>query len=434
MNDADERTGAQTDVQTGTQVGTQAQARAQKEAAAHGDLPAQMPLQRWPFVLAVFAALAVFLWLLQPILFPFVLGGLIGYLGDPLVDRVEARGGTRTLGVVLVFTIFGSLYLFALFLAVPLLVQQLDGLIGRIPLLYAWLRDVALPWLQTRTPVAAANLPPIDWSAELVHNWQSLGRVTADAIKRITGSGFGLLGWLANMALVPVVAFYLMRDWDDIAEQALHLLPRDWQRGTARMSREADEVLGAFLRGQFMVMCALGLLYALGLWIVGIELALLLGFIAGLASIVPYLGFIVGIGASLLAAWLQFHEWLPLLYVGLVFGVGQLLESMVLTPILVGDRIGLHPVAVIFALMAGAHLAGFVGVVLALPVAAVIMVFVRHALERYRNSRLYGVQRNPATAGAGLPESDAARPIAQAPAAQAPALEQSALEQSPRRR
>ena len=441
MSDADARTGAQTDAQTGAPACAQtyAQTYAQKESPANGERPAEIPVKRWPFVFAVFAALAVLFWLLQPILFPFVLGGLIGYLGDPLVDRVEARGGSRTLGVVLVFTIFGSLYVFALFLAVPVLVQQLDGLIGRIPLLYAWLRDVALPWFQARTPGAVANLPPIDWSAELVHNWQSLGRVTADAIKRITGSGFGLLGWLANMALAPVVAFYLMRDWDDIAEKALHLLPRDWQRGAAQMSREADEVVGAFLRGQFIVMCALGLLYALGLWIVGIELALLLGFVAGLASIVPYLGFIVGIGASLVAAWLQFYEWLPLVYVGLVFGVGQLLESMVLTPILVGDRIGLHPVAVIFSLMAGAQLAGFVGVVVALPVAAVIMVFVRHAVEHYRGSRLYGVDRNLATAEAREAGSEAVFPTSEAATSQAPALEAprpetQAPQQSPRRR
>ncbi|MEM6775890.1 MAG: AI-2E family transporter, partial [Pseudomonadota bacterium] len=166
--------------------------------------------------------------------------------------------------------------------------------------------------------------------------------------------------------------------------------------GTVQMVGEADEVVGAFLRGQFIVMCALGLLYAIGLWFVGVDLALLLGVIAGLASIVPYLGFIVGITASLLAAWLQFHEFLPLLYVGLVFGAGQLVESMVLTPVLVGDRIGLHPVAVIFALMAGGQLAGFVGVVVALPVAAVIMVFARHAVDHYRRSDLYG---NAALAG-----------------------------------
>ncbi|MEM1403300.1 MAG: AI-2E family transporter [Pseudomonadota bacterium] len=358
-------------------------------STSHDHKP-EIPVNRWPLILAVFAALSVLFYLLQPILLPFVLGALIGYLGDPLVDRVEERGGSRTLGVVLVFVVFTVLYLLALFFAVPLLVQQLDGLIGRIPALYGWLRDVAVPWLQSRTLVTGANLPQVDWSAELVDNWQSVSKITARTIASIMGSGMGVLLGLANMALVPVVAFYLMRDWDDIMAKALHLLPRDWQPGTKQMVGEADEVVGAFLRGQFIVMCALGVMYALGLWIVGVQLALLLGLIAGLASIVPYLGFIVGITASLVAAWIQFQEFLPLLSVCLVFGAGQMVESMVLTPILVGDRIGLHPVAVIFALMAGGQLAGFVGVLVALPVAAIIMVFARHAVAHYRASHLYG--------------------------------------------
>lgn len=348
-----------------------------------------IPVNRRPLVLAVLLGFALLFYMLQPILLPFVLGTLIGYLGDPIVDRIEARGYSRTLGVVTVFLFFSVLSLVGLFFAVPLLVQQLDGLVGKVPLLYTWLRDVALPWLQSRTALSGANLPAIDWSAELLENWQSLGKVTAQTLSQITGSGLGLLLNLANIALVPVVAFYLMRDWDDIAARTLRLLPVDWQDGTTLMMSEADEVVGAFIRGQFIVMCALGALYAAGLWVVGLQLALLLGLIAGLASIVPYLGFIVGIVASLIAAWLQFQDWLPLVYVGLVFGVGQLVESMVLTPVLVGDRIGLHPVAVIFALMAGGQLAGFVGVVVALPVAAVIMVFARHALARYRSSQLY---------------------------------------------
>jgi predicted PurR-regulated permease PerM len=350
----------------------------------------EIPINRWPLVFAVFAALGLLFYLLQPILLPFVLGSLIGYLGDPLVDRVEARGGNRTLGVALVFLMFTGIFVLGMFFAIPMLLQQVDGFIASIPKVYGWLRDVALPWLQSRTPVTDRLLPEIDWSAELLSNWQSLGKVTAKTVSQLTGSGMDLLLGLANAALVPVVAFYLMRDWDAIIERSVSLLPRDWQGGTRNMMGEADEVVGAFLRGQFVVMCALGAMYATGLALVGVDLALLLGLIAGLASIVPYLGFIVGITASLIAAYLQFQDWLPLLYVAGVFGVGQLVESMVLTPVLVGDRIGLHPVAVIFALMAGGQLAGFVGVVVALPVAAVIMVFARHAVNHYRDSDLYG--------------------------------------------
>lgn len=350
----------------------------------------EIPISRWPLVFAVFAVGGVLFYLLQPILLPFVLGGLLGYLGDPLVDRIERRGVSRGVGVLLVFFMFTSILLLAIGFAVPLLLQQLDGLINSIPRVYAWVRDVALPWLQQRTPLEGAALPQIDWSAELLSNWQSLSKVTAQTVSRLTGSGLNLLLSLANAVLIPVVAFYLMRDWDDIAERVLTLLPRDWQSGTRHMVQEADEVVGAFLRGQFIVMCALGALYTAGLWLLGVQLALLLGFVAGLASIVPYMGFIVGIGASLLATWMQFQDWVPLFWVAVVFGVGQLVESFLLTPILVGDRIGLHPVAVIFALMAGGQLAGFVGVVIALPVAAVIMVFARHALQHYRASSLYG--------------------------------------------
>ena len=260
---------------------------------------------------------------------------------------------------------------------------------SRVPDIYHWLTQVAVPWLQQRLDLPGERLPQLDWSGQLADNWQSVGKATASTLKKITGSGANLLLGLANLALVPVVAFYLMRDWNLLVDRALHILPRAWQDNTATIAREADEVVGAFLRGQFLVMLALGLIYSTGLWLVGLQLALLLGVIAGLASIVPYLGFLVGIVASLVAAYAQFQDWSVLLWVGVVFGVGQAIESMVLTPVLVGDRIGLHPVAVIFALMAGGQLAGFVGVVLALPVAAVIMVFLRHTLAHYRSSDLY---------------------------------------------
>jgi predicted PurR-regulated permease PerM len=233
-------------------------------------------------------------------------------------------------------------------------------------------------------------MPQMDWSGQLADNWESVGRATAAAFRKVTGSGANLLLSLTNLALIPVVAFYLMRDWDRLKDKVMGLFPVDWQGKAGFMVGEADEVVGAFLRGQFLVMCALALIYGAGLWMVGVQLAMVLGVIAGLASIVPYLGFIVGILVSSVVAYAQFQELGVLLWVALVFGIGQAIESMVLTPLLVGDRIGLHPVAVIFALMAGGQLAGFVGVVLALPVAAVIMVFVRHAIHHYQNSYIYG--------------------------------------------
>jgi predicted PurR-regulated permease PerM len=158
----------------------------------------------------------------------------------------------------------------------------------------------------------------------------------------------------------------------------------------SRLAAEMDEVLGAFLRGQLLVMLALGIIYSVGLWIVGLNVALVVGMIAGLASIVPYLGFIIGVASAIGAALVQFGDLTPLIYIAIVFGVGQALESMLLTPMLVGDKIGLHPVAVIFAIMAGGQLFGFVGILVALPVAAMIMVLVRHLHGRYKSSSMYG--------------------------------------------
>lgn len=347
-------------------------------------------VSRWPLAIAVAVGLGLLLYLLEPILLPFVSGALIAYLGDPLVDSLERHRLNRTLGVVIVFVVYTIIIVLAMAFAVPLLLQQFDSLVNKIPALYEWLTQVALPWVRHRLDLPPGKLPALDWTGQLADHWQSLGKVTGQALKKITGSGANLLLLLANLALVPVVAFYLMRDWDLLVAKALNMLPLAWQDKVSYMVGEADEVVGAFIRGQFLVMCALGVIYGIGLWLVGVQLALILGLIAGLASIVPYLGFAVGLVSSCIAAYVQYGEWTMLLWVFLVFGIGQALESMVLTPVLVGDRIGLHPVAVIFALMAGGQLAGFIGVVAALPVAAVIMVFLRHAVTHYRSSDIYG--------------------------------------------
>jgi len=314
---------------------------------------------------------------------------LIAYLGDPLVDRLERYHLNRTLGVIVVFVLMSAVIAGSILFLVPLILDQLDALIRKIPQLYHWATQVLAPWAQQRFGLPAGTLPQWDWSGQLADNWQSLGKIMAQTGKKLTSSGAAIMMGLASLALVPVVAFYLLRDWDILMAKLLRMIPIAWQERTSIIVGEADEVVSAFIRGQFIVMCALGIIYGTGLWLIGVQLALLLGLIAGLASLVPYLGFIVGIVASLFAAWFQFHDWSVLMWVVLVFGVGQALESMVLTPVLVGDRIGLHPVAVIFALMAGGQMAGFIGIVVALPVAAVIAVFARHGVDHYRASDVY---------------------------------------------
>ncbi len=348
------------------------------------------PVNRWPFTLALLGAVVLAIWALHPILAPFLVGAAIAYLGDPLVDRLETRGYGRTGGVLLVFSLLALVTGLILLVGVPLLIDQLDQAIRKLPVLYRWVSDTLLPSIHERISVSPVSLPVIDWEAELAARWQSVGKLVASSVVGLTRSGMGVIAAVFNLTLIPVVAFYLMRDWDRLVEGLLDLIPKAWQEDMSLMVSEADDVLGAFLRGQFLVMIAQAVLYSAGLWIIGLDFALILGTVAGLASIIPYAGAAFGVASSLVVAWFQSGgDFTFLLWVGLVFGFGQMVESLFLTPTLIGDRIGLHPVMVIFALMAGGQLAGFAGVLLALPVAAVALVFCRHAVGYYRSTDTY---------------------------------------------
>ncbi|MCR8924077.1 AI-2E family transporter [Dasania sp. GY-MA-18] len=349
-------------------------------------------LQRLMLAAAVLLV-AVLVYLLHPILTPFLVGALLAYMGDPLADRLERLHLNRTVAVCVVFAVFSIVVATVLLITLPMIGRQLDILITRIPEWLHGLQELLLPFLQ-RT----FNLPAGGWGFEELReniggDLKGAGNIVAVIWQRVAGSSVVIIAMVANILLIPVVTFYLLRDWDLLIAKLRESLPRTWETKVVDVSSECHEILGAFVRGQLMVMLALSIIYSIGLGIVGLDLALLLGLLAGLASIVPYLGFIVGIVAASVAAYFQFNEWLPLLWVALVFGVGQVLESVLLTPLLVGDRIGLHPVAVIFAVMAGGQLAGFVGVLLALPVAAVIMVWLRHLHAHYKSSELYDVAK-----------------------------------------
>ncbi|WP_210397837.1 AI-2E family transporter [Motiliproteus sediminis] len=350
--------------------------------------------QRW-LLLTVFVLVGALVYLLEPILFPFLVSLLLAYLWDPVVDRLEARGCSRTWGVVVVFALVTLLALLAVLLVVPMLGRQLSVLVQKVPLMIDWLENVALPWLQVALGIDVSALDLSQVKKVITANWQKSTDLVGSALGSVTRSGLAFAGWIANLVLIPVVTFYLLRDWDLMIGKLGDLLPRSVEPKVARWARECDEVLGAFMKGQLLVMLCLGVVYAVGLSIIGLDLALVLGMVAGLASIVPYMGFVVGIAASLIAAMMQFGDPLYLVFVALVFGAGQALEGMVLTPLLVGDKIGLHPVAVIFAIMAGGQLFGFTGILLALPVAAVIMVLLRHLHEGYRDSPLYHARPAP---------------------------------------
>ncbi len=338
-------------------------------------------------ILVALVAAAVLIHLLKPILAPFLVGALLAYLGDPLVDRLEARRMSRTLAVCIVFTVLTLSAVITLLLTLPLLIDQLQLLGVRLQALMQWIQVNVLPQIRAQLGEGQSLA---EAGQALGRNIGSVGNLLLTVWGRVSGSSLAIMGWFSTLVLIPVVTFYLLRDWDILIAKIQDLLPRSIEGRASLIARECDSILGAFIRGQLLVMAALALIYTLGLWVVGLELALVLGLLAGLASIVPYMGFIVGIFAATLAAWFQFHDIWILLQVAIVFGIGQLLEGMVLTPQLVGDRIGLHPVAVIFALLAGAQLFGFVGILLALPAAAVIMVMVRHVHDSYLGSDFYG--------------------------------------------
>ena len=320
------------------------------------------------------------LWLLAPILTPFVLAAMFGWLGDPLVDRIERAGRKREVAVTLVFTAMALLVLLALVVLVPMIEQQIRTLIASLPTYRAWFMDTALPWIEARTGMELATWFDLNHLIELVRaNWERAGGFAATLLRYMSRSSFALIALIANIALLPVLTFFFLRDWDLFVQRVAALVPRDHVATVGRLARESDEVLGGFLRGQFLVMLVLGVMYGLGLWAVGLDLGILIGIIAGLLTFVPYLGPASGIVLGLIAAVVEFGDWQHAVGVLVVFGIGQVIESYWLTPKLVGDRIGLHPVAVVFAVLAGGQLFGFLGMLLALPVAAVANVLLAPA-------------------------------------------------------
>lgn len=326
---------------------------------------------------------------LQPILLPFLLASAYAYLGDPLVDRLELRGLGRTAAVSVVFSVLTLMAVIAALIVLPMLFTQVEVLAERLPRLLANLQGSLVPSINS---VLGTQLEQIDvaqlreWIASY---WQESRDSAVQLLWSAGRSGGSALALAANLLLVPVLTFYLLRDWDVMVARIRSLLPRRHEQTVVALSQEADEVLGSFILGQLWVMFGLSVIYSLGLWMVGLDFPMLIGLLAGLVSFVPYLGSVVGIVAAGIAMWLQTGSVVDLALVASVFMAGQSIESMLLTPWLVGDKIGLHPVAVIFAILAGGQLFGFVGILLALPVAAVVAVLIRHGLRRYVDSAWY---------------------------------------------
>jgi predicted PurR-regulated permease PerM len=349
--------------------------------------------QKW-LVLVFAAVVGALLYYLAPILMPFAIAAFLAYLGDPLVDRLETYRLNnvqlnRTWSVVVVF--FGII-VFAtalLLIIIPTLEYQVSEFIEKLPSYLNWFNKSVIPGLQKYLGKGVRPLKTDQLLAMTRSYWQGDETQGETLLQSVSHSGAVIVGWVMNLLLIPVITFYLLRDWDRLMRSIHDLFPRRYADTVSKLAVEVDEVLGAFVRGQFYVMLAMGVIYSLGLLSIGLDLALLIGMTAGLISFVPYMGVIVGIGLAFVAALLQFQDAVHFVSVLTVFGIGHAIEGMLLTPWLVGNKIGLHPVAVIFAVLAGGQLFGFLGILLALPLASVIMVLLRHIHERYTVSGFY---------------------------------------------
>ena len=350
--------------------------------------PAQRLFLAWSLI-AVLACLA--LWLLGPVLMPFVVAAVLAYALNPAVQAVQRLGGARcprALAVLLVECLFILVLVAVVMLLVPVLASEVGRMRAQLPQLLENLQTLLAPWLQTWG--LQGKLDTSALKALLVQalnvSWED-GWAQALTSLRIGGSV--ALAVIGNLVLIPVVLFYLLLDWRRFVRHVESLVPLPMRAAYDGFVIEADAVLGQYLRGQLSVMLVLALYYSAALWLGGLEQALPIGVFTGLAIFVPYVGFGVGLLLALLAALLQFAPGHALLVVGVVYGLGQLIESFVLTPRLVGERIGLHPLHVIFALLAFGQLFGFVGVLAALPMSALLLVAVRRLRARYQQSPLY---------------------------------------------
>lgn len=350
----------------------------------------QLPDYR--IVLLTIGLLVIF-YLLLPIMSPFLIAAILAYICTPLVDRFSrAKLGKwtlgRTLATLIVMLLIITATILLILIIVPILQREVALVIQRLPEYLAAIKDRIEPLLMQYFGIPfSIDIEQI--KSVLTEHWQTAGNLLGQLLVAVSDHGFAIIAWLVNLLLVPVVLFYLLRDWYGMVGHIAQLIPRRWHDKASKIAHEIDSMLAEFLRGQLSVMLLMSVFYAIGLMLVGLELALPVALIAGLLGFIPYLGVTIGLLLAVLAGALQFSTAGEIVPILVVFVVAQLLESMVLTPWLVGDRIGLHPVVVIFVLLAGGQLFGFTGILLALPVAAAIAVGLRHVKQRYLSSETY---------------------------------------------
>jgi predicted PurR-regulated permease PerM len=347
--------------------------------------PAQRQTLAW-IVLSLAAGLLI--WLLGPVLTPFVVAAVLAYVLHPLVERLAVRRVPRVVAVTVVELAAIVIALAVLLLIVPILSKQLPLLREQIPLLADRMNTQLSPWLARFGIDVALDTGSIKAFAMkyLDANFEEW-LATALSSARIGGSI--VLAVIGNLLLVPMVLFYLLMDWNQLVARVGDLIPPRLRDRTHGFIGECDATLGQYLRGQLLVMVVLAVYYSAGLALFGFDLAVPVGVFTGLAVFIPYVGFGLGLALALISGVLQFTGWHGLIGVAVVFGIGQVIESFLLTPMLVGERIGMSPLTVIFALLAFGHLFGFVGVLIALPVSAVLVVAVARLRRAYVESELF---------------------------------------------
>ena len=348
-------------------------------------LPVGQQLRYWGIATAIFLAA---MWYLGDVILPFVLGGAIAYCLDPVADALERRGLGRVAATVLITILAIIIFVVVALAVIPTLIRQAIALANVAPQLFHDLQS----FLTERFPAL------IDENSALRQSLEGLGEALSEKggmlVEGLVSSALSLLNILILLVIVPVVAFYLLLDWDRLVARVDEMLPRDHAPAIRRLAAEVDRTLSSFIRGQGLVMLILGVWYAGALMLAGLQFGLIVGAVAGLLSFIPYVGAVVGGGLAIGLALFQFWgEWLTVGIVAAIFFAGQFVEGNFLTPKLVGGSVGLHPVWLLFALSVFGALFGFVGMLVAVPVAAALGVLARFGVEQYMNGRLYrGIQ------------------------------------------
>ena len=339
------------------------------------------PAKYWGIAITV---IIVLLWQLGDVILPFVLGGAIAYCLDPIADRLERLGLSRVAAVAVITLVATLAFILLFLLVIPTLIQQTAQLIETAPDVFNRLQNA----LTTRFPELMDETSTI--RQQLIAIGETIQSKGGELVNGVLSSALGLINMLIFLVVVPVVAFYLLLDWDNMTAKIDEMLPRDHLPVVRRLASQVDKTLASFIRGQGTVCLILGTYYAISLMLAGLNFGLVVGFIAGLVSFIPYIGALVGgvlaIGLALFQFW---GDWVSIGIIGGIFMVGQFLEGNILTPKLVGNSVGLHPVWLLFALSVFGSLFGFVGMLVAVPVAAMIGVFARYGIEQYKDSLLY---------------------------------------------